>query len=551
MSASAESTIEGRAVAVSPAARWWLPWVAVVVILIANAALRWPLLEMPLERDEGEFAYGGQMLLAGEPPYRSFYAMKWPGIYVAYAAIEVLFGKTTTGIHQGLILATSINIVWMFVIGRRLLDAWGGVWTAAAFAALCYSPGVEPMSTQSQHFVLMFALPAILLLIHSWRSPRIGLWLLAGICFGVGALMKQHGGFLALTGFAGLAAGLVRDRQARTTWLATAVAYAIGLALPLAITAGLLSWSGTFDSFKLWTIDYARAYATNDTFDVGIGRLMRALGIQVPPMWPLLLAAVGGLVLVARRWRSSDFGLLIATWTVASILSTIPGWHFRAHYFFLLWPAVAVLAATSLRWLAYASSTTEAREPPTGARVMIGWAAALALLLLPVATSANYLLTKSHWQLSRTTYGIDPFNECPIVAEYLKSHTTPDDTIAVLGSQPQLYFQSQRRAATGHMYAYPLLEVHPYAQEMQESMIDEIRAAKPKFIVLVQDWIYNPGAPTLILNWISKYLDMHYELRGCVEILSPQDSHFAWDEKAAQYRPQKYCIIQVYRRNDG
>ncbi|MBX3411119.1 MAG: glycosyltransferase family 39 protein [Pirellulales bacterium] len=528
-----------------------LPWLILGLVLAANLALRWPLLDVPFERDEGEFAYGGQRLLAGEPPYRSCYAMKWPGIYAAYAGIELLFGQTTVGVHLGLILVTSINLVWMFLIGRRLLDDWGGVWSAAAFAALCYSRGVQPMTTQSQHFVLACALPGVLLLMHAWRSPRWRVWMLAGILFGMGALMKQHGAFLALTGVVGLAAGLFRDRDRRRSWLVTGIAFGGGLVLPLAITVGLLAWGGTLALFKLWTIDYARAYATNDALDFGIERLMLALSLQMPPIWPLLAAAAAGGVLIVLRRRTNEFGLLIAAWIVGSWLAFIPGWHFRPHYFFLIWPVVAVLAAIGLRWLASSPADTRAASPSQRVRLVVGVVTALMLVVWPVTTSARYLLTKSPWELSRLTYGYNPFNECPQVAEYIKAHSSPDDSIAVLGSQPQIYFLAQRRAATGHMYAYPLLEVQPYAVAMQQSMIEEITTARPKFIVHVHDWLQQPGVPTPILHWIPTYLAANYELRGCVEILSSLESHFAWDENAPRYEPKDFCIIEIYRRKEG
>ena len=49
---------------------------------------------MPLERDEGEYAYAGQLMLQLIPPYQLAYNMKLPGIYAAYAVVLKLFGQT-------------------------------------------------------------------------------------------------------------------------------------------------------------------------------------------------------------------------------------------------------------------------------------------------------------------------------------------------------------------------------------------------------------------------------------------------------------------------
>ena len=45
-------------------------WLGLAVVLGFNFFVRWRLLGMPLERDEGEYAYAGQLLLQGIPPYQ-------------------------------------------------------------------------------------------------------------------------------------------------------------------------------------------------------------------------------------------------------------------------------------------------------------------------------------------------------------------------------------------------------------------------------------------------------------------------------------------------
>ena len=80
---------------------WWVLAVAVFGLIVA---IRIRLLEIPLERDEGEYAYAGQLLLQGIPPYKLAYSMKFPGTYVAYAITMLLFGQNITAIHLWLLL---------------------------------------------------------------------------------------------------------------------------------------------------------------------------------------------------------------------------------------------------------------------------------------------------------------------------------------------------------------------------------------------------------------------------------------------------------------
>ena len=77
---------------------WILAGLTILFVVVVRVRLR----ELPLERDEGEYAYAGQLMLQGVPPYREAYTMKLPGTYAAYALIMAAFGQSPAGIHLGL-----------------------------------------------------------------------------------------------------------------------------------------------------------------------------------------------------------------------------------------------------------------------------------------------------------------------------------------------------------------------------------------------------------------------------------------------------------------
>ena len=111
-------------------------------------------------------------------------------------------------------------------------------------------------------------------------------------------------------------------------------------------------------------------------------------------------------------------------------------------------------------------------------------------------------------------YDLNPFPESIKIAEYLRDHTGPNDTIAVLGSEPQIYFYSSRHSATGYIYTYSLMEPQSYALSMQQEMIREIELAGPKYLVSVQipsSWLGRPDSEALIFAWANEYLKEHYD----------------------------------------
>mgnify|MGYP003299295094 CR=1 FL=1 len=68
----------------------------------------------------------------------------------------------------------------------------------------------------------------------------------------------------------------------------------------------------------------------------------------------------------------------------------------------------------------------------------------------------------------RSMYGANPFPEALKIAEYLRNHSSPAARIAVLGSEPEIYFYAARHSATGYIYMYPLMEPQPFAERMRD-----------------------------------------------------------------------------------
>src|ERR1700675_461997 len=125
---------------------WWrvFRWhfAVVLAVTIFFGAIRWRMLDMPLERDEGEYAYAGQLILQGIPPYRLAYNMKLPGTYVAYAAILAVFGQTARGIHLGLLLVNAISAIVLYMVTARLFGTLAGTIAASSYALLSSHQGL-------------------------------------------------------------------------------------------------------------------------------------------------------------------------------------------------------------------------------------------------------------------------------------------------------------------------------------------------------------------------------------------------------------------------
>jgi len=240
-------------------AGWWTLAVIVFGLVIA---IRIRLLGFPLERDEGEYAYAGQLILQGIPPYQLAYNMKFPGTYAAYAAIMSMFGQTIIGIHLGLLVINAATAVLIFFLGRQLVNSTLGLAAAMSYAVLSVSPSVLGFAGHATHFVLFPVLGGTLLLFNKTDRRTLGRIFASGLLFGVGLLMKQPGVFFALFGAIYRVSSDVHRRFRPKKTLLRSLTFGAGVILPLGITC-LLFWRiGVFERFWFWTIDYARQYGS-------------------------------------------------------------------------------------------------------------------------------------------------------------------------------------------------------------------------------------------------------------------------------------------------
>jgi hypothetical protein len=514
----------------------------VLAVLILASAIRLRLADTPLERDEGEYAYAGQLILDGVPPYRLACNMKFPGTYYSYALIMAVFGETSRGIRIGLILVNAASALLLFAIGRRLLGTLGGTVAAACYAVYSLDISLMGLFAHATHFVLLPVLGGILLLVRGEAPPRRLALLVSGALLGLGVLMKQHAAAYVL-----LAPALVlwRGRRGAVTRLAILAA---GAALPMAVLVAVLTAGGVLGRFWFWTFRYAAEYVSQQTARDAIAQLslnVRLVGSQTLPFW---IAAAAGLVLsFALRPARPGARIVPVGLLVASLAAICPGFYFREHYFILLLPPAALLVGTTAAVL----DRLAARFLPRRLAPVPAAAGLLALLGAFLFAQHEALFLLSPRDLSRLRYGVNPFIEMETIGRALRERMRPGERLVVFGSEPEVYFYADRRSATGTLYMYPLMEAQAYASRMQQELIADVEEARPEYLIYVTvpySWGVVPRSDRRIFGWVEPYIRRYYRVVGIAEILSPRETRYAWDDEARSYRPRSDQLVRVFRR---
>jgi hypothetical protein len=556
--------------------RHW-PILGLVLVLLFVTVVRWRTRTVPLERDEGEYAYAGQLMLQGIPPYRWLYNFKLPGVYAAYAVIMAVFGQTPSGIHLGFWLVNLGAIVLMYRLGRRFLGPPASLAAAATFALLSLSQAVVGLAGHATQLLVLAALGGIVLLLRGQERGQLGTIFLGGALCGAAFLMKQPGGAFALLGLSLLAwsaweekpiswkkqgasvqlqkwfyneplslpsprkAGRGWPQAGRGDWVKVSLkhytrmaVFCCGVLTPIALTACWLWQAGVWPKFWFWTVTYASVHATVETWSFGRDRLaLFFAGLK----WDVLLwlLAAAGLVCVFALSRGRKF--FPTALLVLSAAAVCPAFYFSPHYFILLLPAIALLTG-------YALEAADKRTIP--------WILFVVCWSLIVFSRRDVFFEMTAEQISDRTYGRNDFEAYPAIGDYLRTHTPAGATLAILGSEPELLFYAHRRSVTGYIYMYDLVEDQPLREKMRREMIDEVEQGKPDLVVFVNltpSWL--PSRPEdfeAIHQWLIPYTERFYEPFGVATF--PPTGIF-WGTNSFERVPSAARFLWIFKRKES
>ena len=521
------------------------PWLGVLAVLLLTSFIRYRVLDMPLERDEGEYAYAGQLLQQGIPPYQLAWNMKLPGTYAAYALGMAQFGQDPAGVHATLMVVNGLAIIFVFLLASKLFGPVAGIASCATFGILSVSPAVMGMAAHANHFVILFAVLATFLL---WRAEEFYRWYVSffsGLCFGLAFLMKQQGICFCVFAVVYLIwSGIEHRNIFSTIWLRKICFLILGMIVPLVVAYNFMVQAGVFSKFWFWTCTYASSYAGELTPSEGIAKFLD----YVHKKWPIYFAFLGFIlvslpfILRARALRSQiNFA---AAFLFFSILGTALDLNFREHYFILLLPALAIFVGLAVIALQIVTDSHSHKAiPPIICLLILGWS---------VYQQREFFFQLPANDISRIIYtGDTSFADMPSVGDYIRTNSVPSATVAVVGSEPEIYFYARRHSATGYLYTYPLMEPQPFALKMQHEMIDEIETNQPEYLVFVSNptsWNIRPTSDRTILKWFAQYSLASYNLVAILDEITRDKTVFVSGDAIKKYRTVGANHVAIFKR---
>lgn len=436
-----------------------LPEAAAFVLFgILALAARWWSLEMPLSEDAGAYLYVADTIRDGGLPYVDAADNKGPLTYLLFGALDIVTGSSTTGLRLTLVVACALTALAVAARVRLAAGVWAGLAAGCVMAILGSTPFLEGDDLNTEQYgVLPLATAWWLTARGGTRSAS-----LAGALFAAAVLMN--------VGFAALAPVLLVElwlaaRDGRARRLAAAVAGAIALA---AFPLGWLLVGGAFDDMWTQVIDKARTAVGED---VEAGGFSDTPLFEVPTKIPFAIGAAGAaLGLIRPALRTASGAALL--WILICWLRVKLAQYEFAHHYYLTVPGVAAGMVLGLAALCDLLGSREALRRATLAAAvvagaLIGW---------------RYVAEPVRDKLDVPAADRVRFPQYALaypVADELRAITSSDETAAVSGNNPTVYWRAGRFAPNRFFAEYAL--VPEYAMERRRALRDR----PPDAIVLM------------------------------------------------------------------
>jgi 4-amino-4-deoxy-L-arabinose transferase-like glycosyltransferase len=374
----------------------------------------------PLDCDEAAYAYIGHRISSGDVLYRDVTENKTPLGYWLYALTVVAGGYSELTIRVMPIPFVLLTITLVWWIAGKLGGRISAPLAAGLYILLSTDPYLFGNGANLEHFVNLFSVASLALVIYAWDRP--GRWplLAAGICLGAAALVKQFailpvivfGPALLFRGGQGGASRWHRMRRA----IADVTVFGLGAVSIAAIAAAILAAQGAGADAVDDIFFYGRALATDTLPEPGsppaafrwitgnadpLGRLPWPFGTTDylvwwgTASWPLWLASIPSLLYLLLRKATTAGRRLTTGWAIAAWAQVaLPGLYWQ-HYYLL--PTAGAAIAVSICFADALLYVIQAMRPDSRkAWRKIGLSLACIPALATAIATTSYLEVRSY-----------------------------------------------------------------------------------------------------------------------------------------------------------
>lgn len=520
-------------------------------IIFLIVLIRSNFFNIPFERDEGAYSYYGKLLLEGKTPYIDFYEQKFPGIFYFYAAMVAIFGDTVKGMHLGFTILNIVTVVLLFSAARKLFSPLAASITALTYAIVSMTPGLSGFTIQAEHGVALFTSIGIYFYAISRAKQKLIYYFLIGLSFGAAFMTKTSGVFVGLWGGIVIVSDcILQNRKIVVKEIFKRISlYSLGVFLVIGLLFLLIALEGSFTEMFYWSYNIPKKYVGKIKWEDGKQYLeyaYKSITADYKFFW-----YHAGLALILLLFKNISWPNKIMAVTLIGLSSAtiFPGYYFYGHYWIQILPALAILAGLTFYAICDIIATKlNVKSPNVKYAYLVVF---IIFSLMHLNKHKDYYFHPNYDRILRNVYGNNPFPESMKIAEYINANSTPEDKIAVMGSEPQIYFYTKKQASSRHCFFSAIVENVPEHHEWQREFVRGIEKDKPRYFIFFNHPIslfVQPGADQYVFEWYNKYVTENYNMIGLVDMIEGYSSTYVWKEQLATYQPQAQNRIYIFER---
>ncbi len=477
----------------------WLLWICLPIV-VGAFVVRLAAFTEPLGPDQGVYATIGWGMQRGLALYRDLWEQKPPGIYLMYRLAFALFGTGVHAIFWMDYLGGALTTLVLFDLGRRLISLRYGALAAAVFAlgtlpAARFPYGGFIERAISEVFIALLVSAAAWATAMAIARRQRGWSIAAGLLLGLTTVFKPMAAvyWLAFVSWT----WWVTDRARAWRF---AIDSAIGSLVAPLIAIGWMWWQGVLYDAWVALAEYNRAYLAIGGYS--FAGIVNELAHEVwrrlvrDEIWALG-ALSAGVAVCAWRWRATRPGAAAAlaiAWLGASLASILLNGPRMFHTYFL--PPLVPLSLL-FAWLLDRIIALPRGRRLTAAVLVVG----VTVVMLVRSGSVARAIGVTAWDAeyiggctdrqeylqrfqSRYTQSFSAADNAQL-ADYIRSHTDPQDRIFVFGMAAGTYFLSGRLPASRFLWAYPAVSNMIDRPEFRvETLAGDLARKAPRYIVL-------------------------------------------------------------------
>lgn len=513
-----------------------------------------PALSYPIARDQATYCVIGRGLLDGQQLYRDLWDNKPPGIFYVFALIVKIFGPVMWWVGV-------VDLLWLlgiscmiFLFARRYLGN-----PAAAIAVVVHGvwhvQGGYWHAAQTESFLMVFVFLAFFAVFRNDSWPKLRHFT-AGILLAAAFWLKYNAiAFLPLVllfphlDCSGLDA---RPRYVGLNtpwrrWLPWALVFAAGFGLTVVVVVANFWFSGAWPALKEVQFEVLPRYSTmalertDNYWLFSVRRVQFVLGLWTE------CATLAALLIALWKRELARLGPVLAVTAVGFASTAMQvryhGYGFETCYpfFAMVWGYLAVKVYEGFKTAGRFCAARGWRL----ARVLV-WIlfANVAIWFVPTELSDMFVQYKSlgDWFRDRDrsyaeypwAFPISHFQDQMHVIAYLRANSSPSDKVFVWGSEPLIYFLTERRFPT--RFVTNLALISPWAPTAWRSeLVHELVRVPPRYFIVARD--------DMVSSITYTYWDSERHLQAFPELAIFIDDYY----EPAEVLP----FFTIYRRRES